>query len=99
MLTIKFIILLLTTLTGYVLGWFFTEKWILAEKHRLFQFQGFECRPCLSFHIAWVTSTAVSLLFSDWVMVAVGIAFAFALFAGLKIDQKNKTVFIDENHV
>lgn len=91
-LAIKFIILLGLTLLAYVLGFIFTETKLDLAKWRLFQFKAFECRPCLSFHICWVLTTFVSLIYMDWIMLIVGIVFAFGLFVGLKIDQKNKTI-------
>lgn len=96
MVAFKFILLVVSVLVGYTLGWHFTERYVLAEKHPLFRFKAFECRKCLSFHIAWVTSTIVSLMFVDWVMLAVGIAFAFVLFVGLYVDERNKTVKIED---
>lgn len=91
-LAIKFIILVGLTLLAYVLGYIFTETKLDLARWRLFQFKAFECRPCLSFHICWVLTTFVSLIYMDWIMLIVGIVFAFALFIGLKIDQKNKTI-------
>lgn len=91
-LAIKFIILVGLTLLAYVLGYIFTETKLDLAKWRLFQFKAFECRPCLSFHICWVLTTFVSLIYMDWIMLIVGIAFAFVLFIGLNIDQKNKTI-------
>lgn len=91
-LAIKFIILVGLTLLAYTLGYIFTETKLDLAKWRLFQFKAFECRPCLSFHICWVLTTFVSLIYMDWIMLIVGIAFAFGLFIGLKIDQKNKTI-------
>ena len=91
-LAIKFIILVGLTLLAYVLGYIFTETKLDLAKWRLFQFKAFECRPCLSFHICWVLTTFVSLIYMDWIMLILGIAFAFVLFIGLKIDQKNKTL-------
>ena len=91
-LAIKFIILVGLTLLAYVLGYIFTETKLDLAQWRLFQFKAFECRPCLSFHICWVLTTFVSLIYMDWIMLIVGIAFAFALFIGLKIDQKDKTI-------
>ena len=93
-LAIKFIILIGLVLLAYVLGYIFTETKLDLAKWRLFQFKAFECRPCLSFHICWVLTTFVSLIYMDWIMLIVGIAFAFGLFIGLKIDQKNKTIEI-----
>lgn len=94
MLAIKFILLVLSVLIGYTFGWYFTEKNRLADKHQLFRFEAFECRQCLSFHIAWVTSTIISLLFADWLMLTIGVFFAFMLYIGLRIDQKRKTIIV-----
>lgn len=91
-LAIKFIILIGLVLLAYVLGYIFTETKLDLAQWRLFQFKAFECRPCLSFHICWVLTTFVSLIYMDWIMLIVGIAFAFGLFIGLKIDQNNKTI-------
>ena len=96
MLAVKFLLLILSVLVGYFLGYLFTEKYQIVAKWEVLDFEGFKCRQCLSFHIAWVTSTVISLLFQDWIMLIIGVVFAFALFVGLKIDQKNKTIKIEE---
>ena len=97
MLGVKFITLVLSVFIGYVFGWLFTETdYRLADKHPLFRFEAFECRQCLSFHIAWVTSTFISLLFGDWIMLAIGVFFAFMLYIGIRIDTKNKTIKIED---
>lgn len=95
MLAIKFLLLVFSVLFGYTLGYIFTETKYRLGQWRFFQFQAFECRKCLSTHIAWVTSTFISLLFSDIIMLVIGLFFAEMLYAGLYIDQKNKTVKID----
>ena len=95
MLAIKFILLLFSVFVGYILGFIFTEDDdFRLSRFRLFQFQAFECRKCLSTHIAWVTSTLISLIFEDWLMLIIGLVFAAALFTGLYIDEKNKTIKI-----
>ena len=94
MLVIKFILLLLSVFAGYIFGYIFTEEYEIASRWKIFDFEGFKCRQCLSFHIAWVTSTIFSLLLNDWIMLIIGVAFAFMLFIGLKIDQRNKTIKI-----
>ena len=96
LLVIKFALLLLSALFGYLMGYFLTETKYRLSKYRVFQFKAFECRPCLSFHLAWIAATFVALSFTDWIMLIVGVAFAFALFAGLKIDEKNNTITIEE---
>lgn len=93
-LAFKFILLVLSTLVGYTLGYFFTETKYRLAQWDLFKFQAFECRPCLSFHITWVITTLIAAIFGDWVVFIIGIFFAFMLFIGLKIDQRNKTVKI-----
>lgn len=95
MLAIKFTLLILSILIGYFLGYFFTETKYRLGQYRVFQFKAFECRKCLSFHIAWVTATFISLLFNDLIMVAFGIAMAFMLFAGLYLDEKEKTISLE----
>ena len=97
MLAIKFLILISCVLLGYSLGYIWTETdKALINYGKFFDFQAFKCRKCLSTHIAWVTSTFFSLLFGDWIMFGVGIAFAFALFVGLRIDERNKTIKIED---
>lgn len=86
--------LLIGAIIGYSLGWFFTERYRLADKHPLLQFKAFECRGCLTFHITWVTTTIMSLAFGDWIMLAFGIFFAFMIYLGIRIDEKNKTIKI-----
>lgn len=95
MLTIKFILLVLCVFIGYTLGFVLTETKYRLAKYRLFQFQAFECRKCLSTHITWVLTTLCSTLFSDWLMFIIGLFFAAMLFTGLYIDEKNKTIKID----
>lgn len=98
MLAIKFILLVISVFIGYLGGYLFTEKWNIG-KYKIFDFEAFQCRQCLSFHIAWVTSTIISLLFGDWVMLFIGIGFAFMLFIGLKIDQNRKTIDLNNYHI
>ena len=93
-LAIKFIALVSSVFFGYTLGYIFTETKYSLGKYKFFQFKAFQCRKCLSFHVAWVTSTLISLLFNDWTMVAVGILAAFILFAALLIDEKKKTIIV-----
>lgn len=94
MMAVKFLLLIASVLIGYFLGYLLTEKYNIASKWEILDFEGFKCRQCLSFHISWVTSTFISLLFGDWIMLIIGVVFAFALFIGLKIDQNNKTIKI-----
>ena len=95
LLAFKFILLITSVLIGYFLGFFLTDT-VDLSKYKALDFEAFRCRQCLSFHIAWVCSTITGLLMNDWKMVGVGIAFAFMLYLGLRIDQKKKTMSLKE---
>lgn len=94
MLAIKFLLLVVSVLLGYFLGYFLTETKYRLARYDVFRMMVWECRKCLSFHIAWVTSTFISLLFSDWIMFTIGLFFAIMLHIGLRIDEKSKTIKI-----
>lgn len=96
MLAVKFLLLILSVFLGYFLGYFFTETKYRLARYDVFRMMVWECRKCLSFHIAWVTSTFISLLFSDWIMFTIGLFFAIMLHIGLRIDERNKTIKILE---
>lgn len=96
MLAIKFLLLIFSVFIGYTLGYILTETKYRLGQYPFFQFKAFECRKCLSTHIAWVTSTFISLLFGDWLMLIMGLFFAGFLFLGLQIDQKQKTVKMED---
>lgn len=96
MIAIKFLLLLMSVFLGYTLGYVLTETKYRLARYKVFQFKAFECRKCLSTHIAWVTSTFISLLFGDWLMLIIGLIFAAALFTGLYIDEKKRTVLLDD---
>lgn len=90
MLAIKFIILVICVLVAYTLGYIFTETKYDLQRYPLFDFEAFICRKCLSFHISWVLSTFISLLFGDFIMLVLGIIFAAFLFLGLHLDEKKR---------
>lgn len=96
MLCIKFLILVIVVLFAYTVGYYAVDVYDLSSKHGLFKFTAFECRPCFTFHVSWVTSTAISLLFGDFVMLFIGILFALMTYLGLKKDVENKTIKIDD---
>lgn len=90
MIAIKFLILVLCVLVAYTLGYIFTETKYDLQRYKLFDFEAFKCRKCLSFHISWVLSTFISLLFVDFIMLGFGLIFAAFLFLGLHIDEKRR---------
>ena len=96
MITIKFLLLLASVFAGYFLGYLFTETKYRLARYRVFQMKAFECRKCLSTHIAWVSSTLIATLFEDWYVFIIGLIFAAALFVGLYIDERQRTITLDE---
>ena len=96
MLCVKFLILVLVIFLAYTIGYYVVDVWDISSKHGLFKFTAFECRPCFTFHVAWVTSTAISLLFGDFVMLFIGILFALMTYLGLKHDVETKTIKIED---
>lgn len=90
MIAIKFLILVLCVFVAYTLGYIFTETKYDLQRYKLFDFEAFKCRKCLSFHISWVLSTFISLLFVDFIMLGFGLIFAAFLFLGLHIDEKRR---------
>ena len=90
MIAIKFLILVICVLVAYTLGYVFTETKYDLQRYKLFDFEAFKCRKCLSFHISWVLSTFISLLFVDFIMLGFGLIFAAFLFLGLHIDEERR---------
>lgn len=96
MIALKFVLLIISVLTGYFLGYFFTETKYRLARYDVFKMTVWECRKCLSTHIAWVTSTLFATIFEDWLVFIIGLIFAAALFWGLYLDEKEKTVSLED---
>ena len=94
MIAIKFLILVICVLVAYTLGYVFTETKYDLQRYKLFDFEAFKCTKCLSFHISWVLSTFISLLFVDFIMLGFGLIFAAFLFLGLHIDEKRRMNYV-----
>lgn len=88
---LKFLILSACCALGYFGGWFLTEKWPLSSLGGPFRFTAFECRSCLSFHLAWWPAVLVSLAMGDIVMALIGVAMALMVHWGIRIDEREKT--------
>lgn len=88
---INFLVLVGIVLIGFTLGWLFTETRFRLSKWRLFQFEAFVCRQCLTFHLIWVPSVAYGLWVHSWMTILVGVIFSFIVWAGIKLDIKKRT--------
>ena len=61
----------------------------LPEIDNRFDRKPFNCRPCATFHIAWLSSTFFALIANSKVLFLAGIVLAFGIFAIVKyIDNK-----------
>ena len=94
MIAIKFIILILCILFSYIMGYTFTIKFPLS-RYDIFKFKLFECRKCFTFHIGWITTTFISLLFEHYIgMLIFGIIFNIGFFILMDKDERNRYVDI-----
>lgn len=88
----EFISLVACVIIAYITGYIFTETRYYLARYPMFRFKAFECRPCLSFHICWVLTTTISLLYHNYLMVVIGVIFSFILFFGLYNDMKKRFI-------
>lgn len=56
----------------------------LPELHVLFDRRPFNCRPCLSFHLTWISVGGFACLFNSFVLFFGGIATAFVVYLVVK---------------
>jgi len=81
-------IIILSALFG---GWLLTEtKYRLADKHPLLNRKPFSCRPCLTFHFAWMLSAIAAYSIGSLAFFVVGLALAFGVWAFLEIESRSK---------
>ena len=82
-----YIISLLATMICIIAGHKLAQ--VLPGIHSLFDRKPFCCRPCLTFHMVWMSLAAISFLAGSGVLLLCGIAVAFAIFFLLRyIDNK-----------
>lgn len=74
------------------LGSFLTENNKLALPILLKQLdrKPFNCRPCLTFHLLWISYATTALVLQSWLFFVIGFIFSFAIFALLYIDNQSK---------
>lgn len=88
--TIQFILLILTTIISFILGYYLTETKYDISKYKLFNMKPFNCRKCLTFHITWVLNTILALLFNSLYMGVFGVICAIGNFVAIELDDKDK---------
>lgn len=96
MVLIKFLLLSLSVFIGLIFGYVLTETRYRIANIPAFNVKPFTCKKCLSFHISWFTAACFSLYLEDFKMLAVGFLFSFILFVGLVIDERERTISIND---
>lgn len=84
------IILTLTLISIATLYWGALLSDKLPDIDNRFDRKPFNCRPCLTFHLTWLTSGIFALVFHTWQLIAGGILIAFILFGILKFINNKK---------
>lgn len=84
------IILTLILTTAFALYWGAVLSLRLPEISRHFDRRPFNCRPCLTFHLAWSVPALLSLVLHLYYLLPCGIIVAFALFVFVKIIDNKK---------
>ena len=79
---------------GIIIGKLLTEndKFAISYLSKKLDRKPFNCKPCLTFHILWITYLFVSLYTHSWALFAVGIVFSFVIFGVLYFAAKSKIV-------
>lgn len=89
----EFIIAFLLYFTVLIGAYYATEEMRMPE---WLQFPPFHCRKCLTFWSLIISSIVLGLSFELYVMMATVIILATLTAISMHIDQKNKTVRIEE---
>ena len=92
MYALQFLVLIAINLLSLAVGYILTNKIYLPNYSDFFQFKPFRCQKCMTFHIDWIISTFVSLLFNNYIMLIFGLIFSFGLFILLYLDEKERFI-------
>lgn len=74
-------------------AWKMTEEWGMPE---WLQFKPWNCNLCLTFWTLLFTYVAVGILFSLWITLMGGVSLTIMNALAMWIDQRNKTVKIED---
>ena len=89
----EFIIAFLLYFTVLIAAYYATEEMRMPE---WLQFPPFHCRKCLTFWSLIISSIVLGLSFELYVMMATVIILASLTAISMHVDQKNKTVRIED---
>lgn len=64
----------------------------LPQVSYIFDRKPFNCSPCLTFHLVWISNTIFALVCQSYKIAIVGFIFAFALFLIVKYIDNKKIV-------
>lgn len=80
----------LSTLLSFTLGEYLPL--VLPYKNRVFSRKPFNCSPCTTFHLQWLISALIALIFNAWGILVIGIITAFILFFIVRYRDNNKVI-------
>lgn len=89
---IYFIYMVLINLACILIGTILTQnkKIALPILSKKLDKKPFNCRPCLTFHLLWISYAIAALIIQSWTFFIVGLVFSFAIFAFLYFDDQSK---------
>lgn len=92
---LQFLLILIIAIPVIYLAWWWTEGRDEFKPSWL-DYKPFSCRVCLTFWLLIVIYLAIGFAFALDFTCYGGMAFAFLNFLAMKMDEKNKTVSLDE---
>lgn len=90
---IEFILVGLIFLIVSYFTWWFTEKGKVPE---FLDYKPFQCRLCLTYWLLTGIYVAIGISFKLWIVLIAGVILAGLNAIAMKINQKNKTITIEE---
>lgn len=73
--------------------WWFTEKDNVPE---FLEYQPFSCRLCLTYWLLTGIYVAIGVSFNLWIVLIAGVLLAGLNAIAMKVNQKNKTIKIED---
>ena len=86
------VVIIVVSIAGLYLGWFFTEheRYALANRSQFLDRKPFNCRPCMTFHLIWMLSGGSAVFLKSLAMFFMGVICAFIIFYVLYVSSKSK---------
>lgn len=83
-----FILFISINILAFIAGHIFTDG--IIELPKWLDVNPFNCRKCLTTHIAWVLNTLVGLIVGSWLYVVLGVIFAGIIYWLIRNEEKDQ---------